>query len=210
MKTEIKLDDFNFEIRIVDIDQIKENPNNPRLIRKHEYKKLLKSLKDLPEGLNINPIKVDQDMIVIGGNMRLKACKELGFKEIPIMDISSLSKEKQMEFLIKDNISFGEWDYDMLANEWNHQDLYDWGLNIPAEIDLDEIKETGDIPDQGEMSFSEELLLEHNYIVLYFDNELDWEVAKEKYGLKDVISRTSAEGTRKIGIGRVLNGKDYL
>lgn len=116
------------------IQNIKINPNNPRLIKDDKFKKLVQSIKDFPEMLNIRPIVVNQEMIILGGNMRYSACKEAGLKEIPII-ITDLTKEQQREFLIKDNISFGDPDWDILANEWNREDLEAWGfeLDIPME-----------------------------------------------------------------------------
>jgi hypothetical protein len=189
------------------ISEVKLNPNNPRLIKDDNFKKLVQSIKDFPEMLDIRPIVVNADMVILGGNMRFKACKEAGLKEVPIIVADNLTEEQQREFLIKDNVSGGEWDWSLLS-EWDSEQLEDWGLDIP--IDLEEIKETKDIPDIGEIEFSEELFLEHNYIVLYFDNAMDWEVAQEIYGLKQVKSKTSAEGTQKIGIGRVINGKNFI
>jgi ParB-like chromosome segregation protein Spo0J len=189
------------------INKIKSNPNNPRVIKDDKFKKLVQSLKDLPEMAQVRPIVVNQDMIVLGGNMRLKAMKEAGWKEAPVA-IVDWDEDKQRQFIIKDNVGFGEWDWDMLANEWDSESLTDWALDLP--IDLEEIKETKDIPDIGEMEFSEELLLEHNYIVLYFDNAMDWEVAQEVYGLKQTKSKESAIKCQKFGIGRVVNGKDFI
>jgi hypothetical protein len=190
------------------IADVKINPNNPRLIKDDKFTKLVQSIKDFPEMLEIRPIVVNSDMVVLGGNMRLKACKEAGIKEIPIIIADNLTEEQQREFLIKDNVSGGEWDWDMLANEWDAEELTDWGLDLP--IDLEDIKQTKDIPDIGQIEFSEELLLEHNYIVLYFDNPMDWEVAQEVYGLKDVKSKDSSDKTKKIGIGRVIKGKNFI
>jgi hypothetical protein len=190
------------------IAEVKINPNNPRLIKDDKFTKLVQSIKDFPEMLEIRPIVVNSDMVVLGGNMRLKACKEAGIKEIPIIIADNLTEEQQREFLIKDNVSGGEWDWDMLANEWDAEELDNWGLDLP--IDLEDIKQTNDIPDIGQIEFSEELLLEHNYIVLYFDNPMDWEVAQEVYGLKDVKSKDSSDKTKKIGIGRVINGKNFI
>jgi len=115
---------------IVNIKEVKNNPNNPRLIKDDKFKKLVQSIKDFPEMLNIRPIVVNEDMVILGGNMRYKACLEAGLKEVPIIKVDSLSAEKQREFIIKDNVSGGEWDWDMLANEWNEIDLKDWGLDI--------------------------------------------------------------------------------
>lgn len=113
------------------ITEIKLNPNNPRLIKDDKFKKLVQSIKDFPEMLDIRPIVVNKDMIILGGNMRYRACKEAGIKEIPVI-VTDLSEEKQREFLIKDNTSGGEWDWDMLANEWDTEELEAWGLDLPA------------------------------------------------------------------------------
>jgi len=121
----------------VKISEVKLNPNNPRLIKDDKFLKLVQSIKDFPEMLNIRPIVVNKDMIILGGNMRYKACKEAGLKEIPII-ITDLSEEKQREFLIKDNTSGGEWDWEVLANEWDSEELESWGLDIPNfEVDTD-------------------------------------------------------------------------
>lgn len=114
----------------VKITEIKSNPNNPRLIKDDKFKKLVQSIKDFPEMLDIRPIVVNADMVILGGNMRYKACKEAGLKSIPII-VSNLSEDKQKEFLIKDNTSGGEWDWDILANEWDVEQLESWGLDIP-------------------------------------------------------------------------------
>lgn len=117
--------------KIVKISEVKVNPNNPRLIKDDKFKKLVNSIKEFPEMLNIRPIVVNQEMIILGGNMRYKACVEAGIKEVPVI-ITNLSEEQQKEFLIKDNVSGGEWDWDMLANEWNVEELEQWGIDIPA------------------------------------------------------------------------------
>ena len=114
----------------VKISEVKVNPNNPRLIKDDKFKKLVQSIKDFPEMLNIRPIVVNQDMIILGGNMRYKACKEAGLKEIPVI-VTDLTEEQQKEFLIKDNTSGGEWDWDILANEWDSEQLQAWGLDLP-------------------------------------------------------------------------------
>jgi ParB-like chromosome segregation protein Spo0J len=118
-------------MQIVKISEVKLNPNNPRLIKDDKFKKLVQSIKDFPEMLNIRPIVVNQDMIILGGNMRYKACKEAGLKEIPVI-VTDLTEQQQREFLIKDNTSGGEWDWDILANEWNSEQLADWGLDLPS------------------------------------------------------------------------------
>ena len=195
------------KIERVKISEVKPNPNNPRIIKDDKFRKLVKSIQEFPEMLEIRPIVVNQDMIVLGGNMRLKACKEAGLQEVPIIYADNLTEDQQREFIIKDNVSGGEWDWEVLANEWDTELLDDWGLDLPK---IEDINETDDIPDVGEVEFSEEILLTHNYIVLYFDNPLDWEVAKGIYGLKQVKSNDPAEGVQKYGIGRVVNGKNFI
>ena len=123
----------------VKISEVKLNPNNPRLIKDDKFKKLVQSIKDFPEMLKIRPIVVNKDMIILGGNMRYKACKEAGLKEIPII-ITDLTEEQQREFLIKDNTSGGEWDWEVLANEWDAEQLEAWGLDIPN-FEVDEVLE---------------------------------------------------------------------
>lgn len=123
---------------IVNIKEVKNNPNNPRLIKDDKFKKLVQSIKNFPEMLNIRPIVVNEHMIILGGNMRYKACLEAGLKEVPIIKVDSLSAEKQREFIIKDNVSGGEWDWDMLANEWESEELEEWGIDVwkaPVEVD---------------------------------------------------------------------------
>ena len=124
-------------MQVVKLSEVKLNPNNPRIIKDDKFKKLVQSIKDFPEMLNIRPIVVNQDMIILGGNMRYKACKEAGLKEVPVI-ITDLSEDKQREFLIKDNTSGGEWDWEVLANEWNSEELEAWGLDLPITKDLNE------------------------------------------------------------------------
>lgn len=115
----------------VKLTDIIPNPNNPRLIKDDKFKKLVESIKGFPEMLKLRPIVVNDQMVVLGGNMRLKACKEAGLKEVEIIKASDLTEEQQKEFIIKDNVGFGEWDWDMIANEWDAEQVTEWGLTIP-------------------------------------------------------------------------------
>ena len=117
-------------IEKVKLSEVKSNPNNPRLIKDEKFKKLVKSIQEFPKMLEIRPIVVNEDMIVLGGNMRLKACKEAGLKEIPIIKASDLTEEQQKQFIIKDNVGFGDWDWDILVNDWQSQELKEWGLDV--------------------------------------------------------------------------------
>jgi len=134
------------------LTDIKPNPNNPRIIKDDKFKKLVKSIKDFPKMMELRPIIIDNDNIVLGGNMRLKALQELKYKDIPdewVKKASELTEEEKKQFIIKDNAGFGEWDWEMLANEWETDQLIEWGfdsfdlgvsainqeyLEIPAEI----------------------------------------------------------------------------
>ncbi|MBP92575.1 MAG: DNA methylase [Flavobacteriaceae bacterium] len=114
----------------VKISKVKGNPNNPRIIKNDKFKKLVKSIQEFPEMLKLRPIVVDEDMIVLGGNMRLKASKDAGLKEVWIEIAEGLTEEQKKEFIVKDNVGFGEWEWDMLANEWDSVQLAEWGLDV--------------------------------------------------------------------------------
>jgi DNA modification methylase len=115
----------------VNISEVKNNPNNPRVIKDDKFEKLVNSIKEFPKMLDIRPIVVNDDMIVLGGNMRLKACKAAGLKEVPIIKASELTEDEQKQFIIKDNVSGGEWDWEMLKTEWDAEQLDEWGLDLP-------------------------------------------------------------------------------
>jgi DNA modification methylase len=138
-------------IQNVPINTVKANPNNPRIIKDDKFAKLVKSINEFPQMLNLRPIVVNDDMVVLGGNMRLKACKEAGLKEIPIIKASELTEQQQKEFIVKDNVGYGEWDWNDLANNWDAEQLQDWGLDIPG-FDAIEVEAEEDdfaVPDGG-------------------------------------------------------------
>jgi DNA modification methylase len=135
---------------IVNIKLVKSNPNNPRIIKDDKFNKLVASIKEFPKMLEIRPIVVNDDMIVLGGNMRLKACIAAGLKEVPIIKASDLTEQEQKQFIIKDNVSGGEWDWNMLANEWDAEELDAWGLDVPdfgKELEAEE--DDFEIPEQN-------------------------------------------------------------
>jgi|AntRauTorcE11897_2_1112592.scaffolds.fasta_scaffold18970_2 hypothetical protein len=187
-------------MEIVKINTVKTNSNNPRIIKDDKFKKLVKSIKDFPEMLKLRPIVVNDEMIVLGGNMRLKACKEAGLTEIPIIKASDLTEEQQREFIIKDNVGFGEWDWDIISNEWDAEQVAEWGLDLPNT--KEEIK--------NEVEFSEYIGEENNYVVLLFDNDMDWLSAETHFDIKTVTSKRANGKAWSKGVGRVLNGADYL
>lgn len=169
---------------IVKISEVKLNPNNPRLIKDDKFKKLVQSIKDFPEMLNIRPIVVNKDMIILGGNMRFKACKEAGLKEVPII-ITDLSEDKQREFLIKDNTSGGDWDWSIIANEWDTEQLDNWGLDIPI-FGIDNMTNNEDYEGLDQLSKLDKFLdAELKRLFLVYDNEtflnvVSWFEKKQK------------------------------
>lgn len=129
-------------MQIVKINQVKPNPKNPRIIKDGKFKKLVKSIQEFPDMLNKRPLivftDVDGKYVVLGGNMRLKALNELKYKEVPVILADEWTEEQKHEFLIKDNVGFGEWDWDSLANEWDVEKLEDWGLDLPVDLSVAE------------------------------------------------------------------------
>lgn len=143
-------------IEEVKISEVKLNPNNPRIVKDDKFEKLVKSIQDFPEMLRIRPIVVNNDMITLGGNMRLKAAKKAGLKKIPIIKADNLSDEQQREFIIKDNIGYGEWEYNMLQSDWNVEQLTEWGLDFKFQDE----KEIEDISDEIQKVFRIEVICE--------------------------------------------------
>ena len=144
-------------IQNVPINTVKANPNNPRIIKDDKFAKLVKSINEFPQMLNLRPIVVNDDMVVLGGNMRLKACKEAGLKEIPIIKASELTEQQQKEFIVKDNVGYGEWDWDDLANNWDSEQLTEWGLDIPG-FKIEEENEMEDLSDKLKSEFKIEII----------------------------------------------------
>jgi len=118
-------------MKILPINKIKPNPSNPRVIRDEKFAKLVQSLKDFPEMTRVRPIVVNTELMVLGGNMRLKAMREAGWKEVPA-EVVDWPEEKQKEFIIKDNLGYGDWHWETLANEWDTMKLEEWGLDLPT------------------------------------------------------------------------------
>jgi hypothetical protein len=138
------------------INLIKPNPNNPRIIKDDKFKKLVQSIKDFPQMLELRPIVIDENNIVLGGNMRLRACNELGLKDVPTIYAKDLTEEQKKEFIIKDNVGFGEWNWDDLANDWDSELLTEWGLDLPIFFnDSDELGTDFSLPDGDKAPFQQ-------------------------------------------------------
>jgi hypothetical protein len=168
-------------MEILKITEIKLNPKNPRLIKDDKFNRLCKSLNDFPAMIQKRPIVVDENMVILGGNMRYRAAKEIGWKEIPVeiftrKDAEKIINEKGKtyeqicdEFIIKDNSSFGEWDWEILANEWSELPLDDWGINIPKFIIEDEIPAKGGRTTTLEEKYDTYVNASIKQIVLYYE-----------------------------------------
>jgi ParB-like chromosome segregation protein Spo0J len=139
------------------INEIKPNPNNPRIIKDNKFKQLVKSIQDFPQMLELRPIVIDENNMVLGGNMRLKACIEAGLTDVPVIHANNLSEEKKKEFIVKDNVGYGEWDWDDLANNWDAQEITEWGLDIPN-FDVINEKEQIDLSDKLKSEFKIEII----------------------------------------------------
>jgi hypothetical protein len=143
-------------MKLVKINSIKTNPKNPRLIKDDKFKKLVKSIKEFPQMLELRPIVVDENNIILGGNMRHKACIEAGLKEVFIVQAKDLTELQKDEFIVKDNVGFGEWDWDILANEWDTDKLENWGLSLPVYFnDSDELGTDFNLPEGDKAPFQQ-------------------------------------------------------
>ena len=142
-------------IEWVKTTDIHANENNPRILKDDKFKKLVQSIKDFPEMLEIRPIVVNNEMMVLGGNMRLRAIQEIGLKEVPVIKAENLTEEQQREFLIKDNVGFGEWDWDALANDWDYKELVDWALDVPKMLDPEQFGEDFSLADGDKSPFQQ-------------------------------------------------------
>ena len=140
----------------VDIKKVIPNKENPRIIKDLKFEKLVNSIKEFPQMLKLRPIVVNDEMVVLGGNMRLKACQEAGLQKVHIIKATNLTEKQQREFIIKDNVGFGEWDWDILANEWNSVDLENWGIDNWQNIDDIETSDDFSLPDGDKEPFQQQ------------------------------------------------------
>jgi len=192
------------------INLIKPNPNNPRIIKDDKFKKLVQSIKDFPQMLELRPIVIDENNIVLGGNMRLKACQELGLKDVPTIYAKDLTEDQKKEFIIKDNVGFGEWNWDDLANDWDEELLVEWGLDLPIGQQIDELEDGDEIL----LEQAIQLKPKREYVVIMCDEEnSDWDELKQSLNLQ-MVKRGgfTKDKTNKgfIDTQRVINAKDII
>jgi hypothetical protein len=180
--------------KTVKISDVKVNPNNPRLIKDDKFAKLVKSIQDFPQMLKIRPIVVNSDMVVLGGNMRLKACKEAGLKEVPIIIADELTEEQQKEFLIKDNVSGGEWDWNIIANEWDADQLNDWGLDIPQFTGIEVGTDGFTLPDGDKAPFQQMTFTLADEQAIVIKNAIDDIKKTDEYKYAETMGNENSNG----------------
>ncbi|MBP92912.1 MAG: hypothetical protein CMC55_02210 [Flavobacteriaceae bacterium] len=180
----------------VKINTIQSNQYNPRLIKEHKFKKLVKSIKAFPEMLSLRPIVVDEHMTILGGNMRFRACVEAGLKEIDIKIAEGLTEEQKKEFIVKDNVGYGEWDWTMLGNEWKSNKLDDWGLDVWQNID-DNIGKVNRGDENSEWVGMPDFDPADNTlkIIIHFENEQDREAYAKEHNIEFTKKLPSAWST---------------
>jgi len=210
MKIEL-LKSQNIELSKLEVNkgQIEGLPKNPRLIKDAKFEKLKKSIEDNPEMLGMREVLVyplGSKFVIIGGNMRFQACKELGFKEVPckVLD-KDMTAEQLRAITIKDNVGFGEHDWELLANEWDSVELEEWGLDL-----LNENESSENDKENGEIKFSTELDQESNYIVLKFTKDIDFIYIQSLLGLESTYSKRQNGKPWAKGMGRVVDGVDAI
>jgi len=193
------------KIELIKINKLKPAKYNPRQITKKQYNDLKKSIEKFDL---VDPIIVNKDYTVIGGHQRLKVCKELNYKDVDCV-ILDLSKEEERELNIRLNKSGGDFDMDALANYFDVEELTDWGFkHVELGLNIDKIDAKDNI--ETEYPFATELDISNNYIVLKFDNDIDWIQAKTLFKLQTEVARRSNGKAWSQGIGRVLNGSKAI
>ena len=181
------------------ISEVKTNPNNPRIIRDDKFEKLVRSIKEFPQMLDKRPIVVNGDMIVLGGNMRLKACIAAGLKEVPVIVADDWTEEQQRQFIIKDNVSGGEWDWAALANEWDKEELNDWGLDVPGidygvEMDGDALGTDFTLPDGDKAPFQQMTFTLADEQATAIKNAIDDIKKTEEYKYAETMGNENGNG----------------
>jgi hypothetical protein len=177
------------------IGTIIPNPKNPRIIKDDKFKKLVKSIQEFPQMLELRPIVVDSNMVVLGGNMRLKACIAAGLKEVPIIVADQLTDAQKGEFIIKDNVGFGEWDWDLLANEWDVETLQDWGLDVGGfDLNASEFGDDFTLPDGDKSPFQQMTFTLADEQAAQIQNAISDIKATEEYKYCETLGNENSNG----------------
>jgi hypothetical protein len=196
------------ETFMLDKKKLKPNKDNPRYIKSEKFETLKKSIKASPWMLLSRPVQIDEEGIILGGNMRYRAAIKSGLKEIPVEIMLGRTEEEKAEFIIKDNVGFGAWDYDILANNYDHATLIDWGMDMPLSEQIDEAEDGEEI----EMEQSVQIEPPMEYIMIIANpNSVDWEEIKETLKLKMVRKGGYKKGSAfdAISLERVIEWEDF-
>jgi GH15 family glucan-1,4-alpha-glucosidase len=192
------------------LKDLKLNEKNPRKIKPEKLEKLKQSLQKFEQMMEARPIVIDENNIILGGNMRFTALKALGYKEIPdnwVYKMSDLTEEQKKEFIIKDNVGFGEWDWELLANEWDSVELEDFGLDVPDyRIENNEVIDT-----DVDLEFAEELTIGQQFLIITFEDDNEYEEIKNALKLKQVVENNlEKKHLNNKGTERVIKYKDFI
>ena len=190
-----------------DIDSLIFAEYNPRQLTKEQHKHLKDSIQrfGLVDPIIVNKNK-DRKNVIIGGHQRVRIAKELKMEDIPVLELD-LTYDREKVLNIRLNKNMGEWDYDILANMFDIDELLDIGI---SEKEFNKMLNIPDEKEEPEMEISLELMEEHNYVLFYFDNTLDWNVAKEILDIKTVVKEGYTDTYKQTGVGRVKDGKELL
>ena len=179
-------------MKLLPINKIKPNPSNPRVIKDNKFQQLKKSLEDFPDMAKVRPIVVNTDMVVLGGNMRLKAMQAAGWKEVPV-EVVDWPEEKQREFIIKDNVGFGEWDWELIAHDW--PEAGEWGLDVPGfDMDGEGLGTDFSLPDGDKAPFQQMTFTLADEQAAVIKNAIDDIKATDEYKYAETMGNENSNG----------------
>jgi hypothetical protein len=177
------------------ISQIKPNPENPRIIKDHKFKQLVESIKSFPQMLELRPIVIDENNVVLGGNMRLKACIEAGLTDVPVVQAKDLTDLQKKEFIVKDNVGYGEWDWEDLANSWDVEQITDWGLDINGfDVNANELSDEFSLPSGDKSPFQQMTFTLADEQAIQIKNAIDEIKRTEEFKFVETMGNENSNG----------------
>jgi hypothetical protein len=177
------------------ITQIKPNPENPRIIKDHKFKQLVESIKSFPQMLELRPIVIDENNVVLGGNMRLKACIEAGLTDVPVVQAKDLTDLQKKEFIVKDNVGYGEWDWEDLANSWDVEQITDWGLDINGfDVNANELSDEFSLPSGDKSPFQQMTFTLADEQSIQIKNAIEEIKRTEEYKFVETMGNENSNG----------------
>ena len=177
------------------ISQIKPNPENPRIIKDHKFKQLVESIKSFPQMLELRPIVIDENNVVLGGNMRLKACIEAGLTDVPVVQAKDLTDLQKKEFIVKDNVGYGEWDWDDLANNWDVEQITDWGLDINGfDVNANDLSDEFSLPSGDKSPFQQMTFTLADEQAIQIKNAIEEIKRTEEYKFVETMGNENSNG----------------